>query len=70
MGTGVTYRVAYENSAFAWWDAFRAAVPALRATIARWGREDGKPAVGESSTAARVLRSAYESPRHALARSR
>ena len=47
-----------------------AAVPALRATIARWGREDGKPAVGESSTAARVLRSAYESPRHALARSR
>jgi hypothetical protein len=30
MRAGVTYRVDYQNSAFAWWDAFRAALPALR----------------------------------------
>src|SRR5438874_2049909 len=45
MKEGVTYRVAYENSPFAWWDAFRAAVPALRAP----GRP---PAPGEAAAAA------------------
>src|SRR5437899_4384553 len=45
-----------------------AAVPALRATIARWGREDGRPAAGDGSTAARAAWSASDSPLPALAR--
>jgi len=45
-----------------------AAVPALRTTIARWGREDGRPAAGDGSTAARAAWSASDSPLPALAR--